>query len=128
MKGTIIRRNHDDHMVPLCVPKTQVEAAIICSLLQSESIPFFESNEFFGSLKVGPMIPHYNKKAILVPQSSLQKARDLIREPIADDLEVEESGLTFFEKLRMTIEVFFFGWVMPRSASFRMKRSSDRDR
>jgi hypothetical protein len=112
-------------LVPLCSPGTPVKLAVICSLLQSEGIPYFVFNDFFGSLKVGPVIPLYNEKFILVPRYSLEKARDLIAEPAGPhDGTLEERGFTFFEKLRMALEVIFFNWIMPSAGRYNRKNDA----
>ncbi len=114
----------DDHkLVPVCSPRSPTELAVVLSLLKSEGIDYFVSNDHFGSLTVGPSIPLYNEKTILVPDSEFEVASALVAPPANYVGEREERGFTFFEKLRMAIEVVFFGWIIPMHGSF--KENSD---
>ena len=90
-----------------------MQEAVFISLLESEGIYFSVFNDVFGSLKVGPMIPLYNQKTILVPESDLARSRDLIADPGGVSETTEEQGLSFFDTLRMFIEVIFFHWLIP---------------
>ena len=111
----IHRTPESDDLVPLCRPRSPIELEIVRSLLESEGIDHFVHNEAFGSLYVGPMIPLFNEQIVMVPRSSLRHARALVAEPPADADEPEDDELTPLEKLRMTLEVFFFGWIVPPS-------------
>ena len=113
-----------DPMVPLCSPQNPVELAIFLSLLESEGIFYTVFNDFFGSLKVGPVIPLYNEKFILVPESQLERAQDMIRQPPDFDDPPEENGFTFFEKLRMLLEVIFFGWIIPAAGRYKGRKNA----
>jgi hypothetical protein len=73
-------------------------------------------NEAFGSLYIGPMIPLFNEQIVMVPRSQSMTARALIADPQReDDDPSDEPDLTLIDKLRMTFEVFFLGWIMPWS-------------
>lgn len=102
-----------DRPVPVCRPRSPTELAVVLGLLESEGIGYHVSNDYFGSLHVGPAIPLFNEKIVLVAESDFEVASALVTPIAADDDGVEERGFTFFEKLRMAIEVFVFGWIIP---------------
>jgi hypothetical protein len=95
--------------------------AVLLSLLESEGIYYLVSNDHFGSLHVGPIIPLYNEKIVFVPESDFETARALVTPIDAYDCELPERGFTFFEKIRMAIEVLMLGWILPMPGSFKEK-------
>ena len=106
-------------LVPLCSPSNTVELTVICSLLRSEGIFHSVFNEFFGAFKVGPSIPLYNQRTVLVPASELEHARELLVPETIVDRASESDEFTLLEKLRMFLEVVFFGWVIPAAGRAR---------
>ena len=106
-------------LVPLCSPSNTVELTLICSLLRSEGIFHSVFNEFFGAFKVGPSIPLYNERTVLVPASELGRARELLIPETITESASESDGFTTLEKLRMFLEVAFFGWVIPAAGRAR---------
>jgi hypothetical protein len=112
----IHRTPESDDLVPLCRPRSPIELEIVRSLLESEGIDHFVHNEAFGSLYIGPMIPLFNEQIVMVPRSRLTTARALIAVPQPEDDDPPvEPDMTLLDKLRMTLEVFLLGWIMPSS-------------
>ena len=102
--------------VPLYSPQNESESTLLKSILDSEGINYFVRNDNFGSLEVGPRIGLFNAKMIEVQDDQYERANELV----ADYLEKtkKEPGeqvkeYSFLDKIRMVIEVLFFGWLMP---------------
>ena len=53
---------------------------MIRSILDAESINYFVKNDIFGSMEIGPQIPLFNKKIILVQDDQHERASDLIND------------------------------------------------
>lgn len=58
---------------------SEVELAIIRSILDAEGIFYVVENEHFGSLFSGPLSYRYNEKTILVAPEDEERARELLR-------------------------------------------------
>lgn len=103
-------------MIKLYSPKNEVELSFIKSIFDGDSISYFVHNDHFGSLKVGPQIELFNAKTIMVDENHFDRAKDLLDDflrnidPIPD---TEKPGYSFFDKIRMIIEVVLFSWIMP---------------
>jgi hypothetical protein len=104
------------NFVNLYSPRNEMELSLIKNILDSEAIVYFVRNDNFGSLEVGPHIGLYNAKMIQVQDDQYEKAKELLsdyfektREPLVDPLR----EYSLFDKIRMVIEFFIFGWVMP---------------
>jgi len=52
-------------MINLYSPTTEIELAMIKSILVSKEINYFVKNENFGSLEVGPQIALFNRRMIM---------------------------------------------------------------
>jgi hypothetical protein len=102
-------------LVPLYSPESEVELAFLKSILDDSDILYFVKNEAFGSLAVGPQIEHYNRRLISVPEDRFDEALDLLREFLdkTRSAPAPRRRYSFGEKLRLTLEFFLFGWVMP---------------
>ena len=105
------RSGSDSVMVSVHSPGDEVELRLICSILESEGIPHFVHNDNFGTLRIGPRIDLFNAKSILVPRTDADRARELI----ADYTRATRAERTTsrFDKLRMILEMTFFGWFIP---------------
>ncbi len=102
--------------VPLYSPQNESELTLLKSILDSESINYFVSNDNFGSLEVGPRIGLLNAKMIEVQDDQYERANELLLDYFEKTKkEPEESGkeYSWFDKIRMVIEVLVFGWLMP---------------
>ena len=112
---------NEHELLPVCSPRSPTELAVVLSLLESEGFYDLVSNDYFGSLHVGPIIPLFNEKIVLVPETDFEAAKALVTPLDTCDREYSERGFTFFEKFRMAIEVFMFGWIIPWPRSFKDK-------
>jgi len=102
--------------VDLYSPQNEVELAFLKSILDAEEISYFVKNDNFGSLEVGPRIGLFNAKMIEVKDDQHEKAAELLSDYLGKVKEKsDESGrkYSFFDKIRMVIEVLIFGWIMP---------------
>lgn len=103
-------------------PRNETELAFLRALLDGEQIPYFIHNDKFGSLNVGPAIPLFNAKSIMVPPDHAEKASRIISEYI--DLTPETSS-SWRQRLRNLLEFFLFGWFIPSGRG--REKNSDRD-
>ncbi len=102
-------------MINLYSPKNEIELSFIKSLLEGEKIPYFVQNDHFGSLEIGPRVPFYNAKMIMVHEEDLETARKLISEflKVEPETPLSSSEYTLFDKIRLILELLLFGWIMP---------------
>ena len=108
------KESHD--MIDLYSPSNEMELAMIRSILDAESINYFVKNDNFGSMEIGPQIPLFNKKIILVQDDQHERASDLINDYLKSTAYSEnepKEEYSFFDKIRMAIEIILFGWLMP---------------
>jgi hypothetical protein len=102
--------------VPLYSPQNESEAALLKSILDSADINYFVKNDNFGSLEVGPRIGLFNAKMIEVQDDQLELAKELLSdyfEKTKKEPEALAKEYSWFDKIRMVIEVLVFGWLMP---------------
>jgi hypothetical protein len=101
-------------MKALCRPRTSSELAIVESLLNAENIRFFVHNEHFGGLRVGPSMPLFNERTVLVEDEDYERAAALIAEPPppAEPAPPHER-VSVLGRLRMVLEFLLFGWFLP---------------
>ncbi len=116
------------NFVNLYSPKNETELSLIRSILDSEEISYFVRNDNFGSLEVGPHIGLYNAKMIQVQDDQYEKAKELLSDYIEKtSVPIEDTfkGYSLFDKIRMAIEFFIFGWVMPGKIKHKAKDDED---
>lgn len=98
----------------LCAIRSASEQAILESLLMWHEIDYLIHNDHFGSLEVGPVIPTFNQKRVLVAAVDLERARELLGEPQGtepgNEVEVTTAGR---DRVRMVLETLLFGWFVP---------------
>ncbi len=107
-------------MKKLYSPQNEVELSFIKSILDGEDIPYFVHNDHYGSLKIGPRIDLLNVKTIMVDEEYFDCAKDLIEDflrNIETDSQTTVPEYSIFDKIRMIVEVFLFGWIMPGKKS-----------
>jgi len=110
-KSSIIGR-----YVHLYSPENDAELALLKSILDSENINYFVKNDNFGSLEIGPRIGLYNSKMIEVRDDQYEQANELLTDYIQKTQKKPEElaeEYSLFDKIRMVMEVIFFGWLMP---------------
>lgn len=106
-------------LVELYSPDTEIEVLLLKSILEDAHIDYFIQNDTFGSLTVGPRIALYNKKTVFVADDQLDDARNLVRD-LHDKTEVvDPPAYSLGDKVRMVVEFFLFGWIMPGRRSRR---------
>jgi hypothetical protein len=97
----------------LYVPESEAELAVIKSLLNSEGIRYFVHNDLFGSLEVGPTIPLYNAKTIMVAEDQYDWAVEVLNSFVTSKRSGKAHHYSPADKIRMILEFFFLGWLMP---------------
>jgi hypothetical protein len=103
-------------MIKLYSPKDELELSFIKSILEGEGIPYFVHNDHFGSLKIGPNIPLFNAKTIMVHEENADQTKELISDFLNNtetDTIDSSSKYTFKDKIRLILECLLFAWVMP---------------
>ena len=65
-------------MIKLYSPKNEGELAMIKSIFERANIPYFVHNDHFGSWAIGPQIELYNKKTMMVDETYVDQAKELI--------------------------------------------------
>lgn len=108
--------DEDYNIVKLYSPQNLTEQSLIQSILDSEGINYYIHNDLFGSLYVGPQIDLYNKKMIMVPNDQYKRARELLDtffESTEDKDDLRGTKYSISDKIRMTVEILLFGWMMP---------------
>jgi len=103
-------------MVTLYSPNSEIELAMIKSLLDAERVNYFVKNENFGSMEVGPQIALFNRRIIMVQDNQLENASTLINDYLKETAGKEDEpgqAYSLFDKIRMAIEILLFGWLIP---------------
>ena len=102
-------------MKKLYVPQNEAELAVIKSLLDGERIDYFVQNDHFGSLEVGPCIPLYNLKTIMVVEDQFDEAAAVISGFVGSEKasKAHETRYSLWDKIRMVLEGLLFTWFMP---------------
>ncbi len=102
--------------VHLYSPQNESELTLLKSILDSEDITYFVKNDNFGSLEVGPRIGLFNAKIIDVQDDQYERANELLSdyfEKTKQQPEESAKEYSWFDKIRMVIEVLLLGWLMP---------------
>ncbi|TEA77999.1 putative signal transducing protein [Allopusillimonas ginsengisoli] len=71
-------------MIPIYSPKSESEAAVIEALMQAYDIPYVMRGGAFSSMYPGPVTNSLNQQALLVDESDVELAMQLIA-PFAGD-------------------------------------------
>ncbi len=113
---------HEENMNPpmhelimLYSPDNEIDLALIKGILDGEGIPYFVHNEHFGSLKVGPQIPLFNQKTLMVDDRYKDHAASVIKNFLENTKPetARASGGSWPDKIRVIMEAFICGWFMP---------------
>lgn len=88
---------------------------MIRGVFDTEGIHYFIHNDHFGSMRVGPQIDLFNKKAIMVAAEDADRARAIIASLIEGHPPEEDvqERYSIGQKLRMVFEAVLFGWFVP---------------
>ena len=102
-------------MKKLYAPQSEIDLAMLQSILESADIKFFVDNESFGSLYLGPSIELFNQKTILVEDEYEEEAKKLLKEYLSNiPVNNEPSDRPSLpDKIRMVAEVLLMGWFVP---------------
>lgn len=108
-------------MINIYIPDNEVELAFIKGILDGEHIPYFVRSDHFGTMLVGLQIPLYNQKSVLVDERYAKRASELIKDFLekihAEPETTKVPRYSLAETLRMFVETFAFGWIVPRKGS-----------
>lgn len=88
---------------------------MIRGVFDTEGIHYFIHNDHFGSMRVGPQIDLFNKKAIMVAPEDMDRAKEIISNLLERQIpeEEEQEQYAIGQKLRMVFEAVLFGWFIP---------------
>jgi hypothetical protein len=107
----------------------EVEWAFIKGILEGEGIPYFVHNEYFGTMQLGTQVSLLNQKTLMVAEKYEDRARGLIGDfldSIRPGPGVKYRSYSIKDKIRMVVEFFLFGWVMPGNIWSRDKQGPSR--
>ena len=64
--------------IPIVIPRSESELAVMVSLLEAHGIPYFVQNRGFGGLYPGIGLSLLNDRPIMVPEDYASQARQLL--------------------------------------------------
>lgn len=103
-------------MIKLHYPENEIELAVLRSQLESAGIDHYVHNEHFGTLRIGPPIPWFNRKTLMVAPENLEEARTILSsylEYANSTDELPRQRYSARDKLRMCLEFLIFYWFIP---------------
>jgi hypothetical protein len=125
-RGTLARRARSARLsanvrcsvslIRLVSPESDPEIIAIVAMLEAHNIPSYVRGGGIGGLFPGVQINAVNTRTIMIPEEQADIALDPLREFQSQQSEPDigviarKSGL-----LRNLIELFLFGWFLPRS-------------
>lgn len=99
----------------------EIDLALIESLLAAAEIPYVMSNEHFGALLVGPSIPLYNARAVVVDDADAAEAQRLISDYLVQRSPERVGGK---QRARTLLEFLLIsGWFFPWRGPLRVRRA-----
>jgi hypothetical protein len=116
-------------MKKVFTPENEVDLAFVRGLLDEAGIRYFVHNDHFGSLRIGPVIPLFNEKAVMVAPEDEERARAVIDAYFAETAATADearSDYSWKDFLRMGLEFLVAGWIMPGKRWPRGPRERDR--
>ena len=99
-------------LVRIAMPESESHLALMVSALEREEIPHFVHGAALGSLLPGLQIQSYNARSVMVPESCATRAVEVIEE-LQLDQPTPATAPTGWDKLRMVLEAFLLGWMVP---------------
>jgi len=103
-------------VIKLHHPATEIELALLRSLLEANHIPHYVHNDHFGTMRTGPRIPLLNRKTIMVAPQHAEAARSVLEvylESASPPGEPQRQRYSWLDKLRMCCEFLLFWWFIP---------------
>ncbi|WP_446010989.1 putative signal transducing protein [Candidatus Electrothrix sp.] len=115
-------------MKKLYAPQSEIDLAMLQSILASADITFFIDNDSFGSLHMGPSIELFNQKTILVEDEDEKEAKELLKEYLKNtyDSNTPHVQTTILDKIRVVAETLLVGWFIP-GRRWRAKQTTSSD-
>lgn len=112
-------------MLKLYSRENEIELLIIKSIFDSENIQYYVLNDYFGSMRVGPIIELYNEKIIYVSNHNFKFAHEVLTGYLenkkTDDGEFT-SQYSKPDKIRIVLEMLLCGWFMPGNRRGRYRK------
>src|SRR5687768_13537746 len=105
-----------DGFAPVLQPKSEVELAFALGVLEGAGIPYFVHNGHFGALYLGPQVPLYNVRTILVPTESAVAARDYLS-GLSGRGSLTKRQTASRDRARVLGEIVLFGWFVPGASA-----------
>lgn len=100
--------------IPVAIPQSESELAVMVSMLEANDIPHFVQNRGFGGLYPGMKMHLINVQRIMVPMDRASDATDLLAVFLQPPADYEtDIKLGFRDKLRVVIELLLSGWSVP---------------
>jgi hypothetical protein len=99
--------------LPVAMPQTESDLAVMVSLLEAHQIQYFVHNEGFGGLYPGLQIGLVNVRRIMVPAAQAAFAMELLSVFAPQPSTEVQRRLTILDKARILFETCFFGWSFP---------------
>ena len=100
-------------LVSLTYVDTEPERLALVALLEGHEIPCFVHGQGFGGLFPGFQIEHYNARWIMIPDVTLEDARELLAAFRAVPPGPSSKEFDWLDTLRCLTEFFLGGWVLP---------------
>ena len=97
-------------------PENEVDLAFVKGLLDEAGMRYFVQNDHFGSLYIGPVVPLFNAKAVMVAPQDEGRARAVIEAFAAEKAVASNDArrdYSWKDLLRVFLEIFVFGWGVP---------------
>jgi putative signal transducing protein len=99
-------------LVRVFSPQSEPELAVVRSLLEAHGIAVFVHGRHLGSLLPGLQINAYNSQSVMVPEDRVGDALELLAE-FRRAPGPEPEPLRWRDRLRVVLEGFLFGWLVP---------------
>jgi hypothetical protein len=100
-------------MVPIYIPDTPWELALVQSLLHAYGVPHFVHNYYLGALYPAfPQMHIYNLRRVYVPAEKADYARQLLAD-FFPDLGTTAHDMSVGDMVRVVFELLLGGWCIP---------------
>ena len=112
-------------LVRVHFPQSEPEPAVVRSLLEAHDIPVFVHGRHLGSLLPGLQIGNYHTQSVMVPEEHAPAALELLADFRRDDSGSAAEPIPWTDRLRVVLEGFLFGWLVPGRRDGRKAASRD---
>jgi hypothetical protein len=114
-------------LVKVLSPQSEPELAVVRSLLEAHGIPVFVHGRHLGSLLPGLQIGNYNSQSVMVPEEHASDALELLADFKRSDASEVPEPLPWKDRLRVILEGFLFGWLVPGRRPAKNDTTEDRE-